>query len=293
MIPCVLQACLRIFRGVLERERCRAYNEWERRWHNMNPELQEILDHTQRMVFFGGAGVSTASGIPDFRSPTGLYSQKYAGLTPEMILSRSFFYLHPEIFFEFYRSAMLFPQARPNVVHTKLAALETTDRLRGIVTQNIDGLHREAGNIRVYEVHGSVHENVCMDCGERFSMQWMAESTGIPRCTACGGVVKPGVVLYGEAPDRYVMMGASREISEADTLIVAGTSLSVEPAASLIRRFRGRNMVVINREPVPGEENAGLVIHAPVEDVFSDIRIPSALPKRSGEAELRVRRYRP
>ncbi len=259
----------------------------------MNPELQEILDHTQRMVFFGGAGVSTASGIPDFRSPTGLYSQKYAGLTPEMILSRSFFYLHPEIFFEFYRSVMLFPQARPNVVHTKLAALETTDRLRGIVTQNIDGLHREAGNIRVYEVHGSVHENVCMDCGERFSMQWMAESTGIPRCTACGGVVKPGVVLYGEAPDRYVMMGASREISEADTLIVAGTSLSVEPAASLIRRFRGRNMVVINREPVPGEENAGLVIHAPVEDVFSDIRIPSALPKRSGEAELRVRRYRP
>ena len=227
----------------------------------MNSELQEILDHTQRMVFFGGAGVSTASGIPDFRSPTGLYSQKYAGLTPEMILSRSFFYLHPEIFFEFYRSAMLFPQARPNVVHTKLAALETTDRLRGIVTQNIDGLHREAGNIRVYEVHGSVHENVCMDCGERFSMQWMAESTGIPRCTACGGVVKPGVVLYGEAPDRYVMMGASREISEADTLIVAGTSLSVEPAASLIRRFRGRNMVVINREPVPGEENAGLVIH--------------------------------
>ena len=259
----------------------------------MNPELQEILDHTQRMVFFGGAGVSTASGIPDFRSPTGLYSQKYAGLTPEMILSRSFFYLHPEIFFEFYRSAMLFPQARPNVVHTKLAALETTDRLRGIVTQNIDGLHREAGNIRVYEVHGSVHENVCMDCGERFSMQWMAESTGIPRCTACGGVVKPGVVLYGEAPDRYVMMGASREISEADTLIVAGTSLSVEPAASLIRRFRGRNMVVINREPVPGEENAGLVIHAPVEDVFSDIRIPSALPKRTGEAALRIRRYRP
>ena len=232
--------------------------------------LRQIIARSRRIVFFGGAGVSTESGIPDFRSQDGLYAGEYGGLTPEMILSRSFFYLHPETFFAFYRERMLYPDARPNAAHRALYLLEKRDQLRGIVTQNIDGLHKMAGNRRVYEIHGTVHENQCMDCGARYPMEAILASRGIPRCPQCGGVIKPSVVLYGEAPDKYVCIGARREISNADTLIVAGTSLTVEPAASFLEDFSGRNLIVINREPTPADSRASLVIHAGVAQTLAD-----------------------
>lgn len=230
--------------------------------------LQSIIDHSHRIVFFGGAGVSTASGIPDFRSSNGLYSQPYNDLTPEMILSKSFFYLHPDQFFAFYRQYMIHPEAKPNAAHLYLYALEKQDKLRGIVTQNIDGLHKAAGNKRVYEIHGSIHENYCMDCNAFFPLEAILQSDGIPRCRHCGGVIKPSVVLYGESLDKYVTIGACREISHADTLIVAGTSLSVEPAASFLDYFCGKNLVVINKEPTPADHKANLVLYGDVEDFF-------------------------
>ena len=232
--------------------------------------LEDLIRRARRIVFFGGAGVSTASGIPDFRSPDGLYAAEWDGLDPEAVLSRSFFYLHPERFFDFYRRYMLYPDARPNAAHRRLYELEREDRLRGIVTQNVDGLHKMAGNRRVYEIHGSVHENSCMDCGARYPMEKVLHSEGIPRCDQCGGVVKPSVVLYGEAPDKYTCMGACREISGADLLIVAGTSLSVEPAASFLEYFHGRDLVVINRAPTAADSQATLVIRGDVSEVFGE-----------------------
>lgn len=231
-------------------------------------ELQRIIDRSKRIVFFGGAGVSTASGIPDFRSADGLYSERFGSLSPEMILSKSFFYLHPDLFFDFYRRHMLFPEARPNAAHRKLYEWEKRDKLRGIVTQNIDGLHRAAGNIRVYELHGNVHENYCMECNASYPMDIILASEGIPRCSDCGGVIKPSVVLYGEPLEKYVCIGAIREITNADTLIVAGTSLQVEPAASFLENFRGKNLVILNRDPIPGEERGTLVIHDDLEKVM-------------------------
>ena len=230
--------------------------------------LEDIISRARRLVFFGGAGVSTSCGIPDFRSPGGLYDGEFEGLEPEMILSRSFFYLHPETFFDFYRRRMLYPAARPGPTHRRLYRLEKEDRLRGIVTQNIDGLHKMAGNVRVYEIHGTVHENRCMDCGAFYPMETILKSRGIPRCRECGGVIKPSVVLYGEAPDKYTSMGACREISGADVLVVAGTSLSVEPAASFISYFHGRDLVVINREETPLDSLATLTIRGDVDEVF-------------------------
>ena len=230
--------------------------------------LEKIIEQSRRIVFFGGAGVSTESGIPDFRSSGGLYGREFDGLTPEMILSRSFFYLHPDVFFDFYRKYMVYPDARPNAAHLRLYELEKRDKLRGIVTQNIDGLHKAAGNRRVYEIHGSVHENYCMECGAAYPLNKIMNAQGIPRCDACGGVIKPSVVLYGEAPDKYVCIGACREISQADTLIVAGTSLSVEPAASFLDYFSGRNLVVINLEPTPADDKATLVIRARVAEAL-------------------------
>jgi len=230
--------------------------------------LREILAGSKRIVFFGGAGVSTASGIPDFRSADGLYGEAFRGLPPEMILSRSFFYLHPEIFFDFWRKHMVHPEAKPNAAHRYLYELEKQDRLRGIVTQNIDGLHRDAGNIRVYEIHGSVRENYCTECNAPYPLQAVLETEGIPRCE-CGGVIRPGVVLYGEPLEKYVCIGAIREITNADTLIVAGTSLSVEPAASFLSHFEGKHLAVINREPTPADEAASLVLRGDVAEVFS------------------------
>ena len=230
-------------------------------------DLQTILDRTRRLVFFGGAGVSTASGIPDFRSASGLYAEQEEGLSPEIMLSRSFFYLQPERFFDFYRKHLLFPDARPNAAHRFLYALEQKDQLRGIVTQNIDGLHRAAGNIRVYELHGNDHENYCMECNASWPLEKILRSEGIPRCD-CGGVIKPNVVLYGEPLEKYVCIGARREITNADTLIVAGTSLAVEPAASFLEDFRGKHLVVINQEPTPADERAELLLREDVAEVF-------------------------
>ena len=238
----------------------------------MRTALQEILDRSKRLVFFGGAGVSTASGIPDFRSDGGLYDGEFEGLPPEMILSKMFFCLQPETFFRFYRKYMLHPEAEPNIVHRVLYRLEQADRLRGIVTQNIDGLHRKAGNIRVYELHGNVNENHCMECNAPFPAEAILRAEGIPRCE-CGGVIKPDVTLYGEPLEKYVCIGARREIANADTLIVAGTSMAVEPAASFVDDFRGRNLVVINREPTPADEKATLLIRGDVAEVFGELEV--------------------
>lgn len=238
-------------------------------------ELQEIIDRGRHIVFFGGAGVSTASGIPDFTGEDGLYRQKYDGLTPEMMLSQSFFYLHPDKFYAFYRAHMLHPQARPNVVHKKLAVLERAGRLSGLITQNIDGLHRQAGNRLVYELHGSVYDNACLECGRHYGLDYILRTEGVPKCESCGGVVKPSVVLYGEGLDHYVSTGACREISRCDVLIVAGTSLTVEPAASFLSYFRGgsRKLVVINREETPADARASLIIRGDVEKVFEALEI--------------------
>ncbi len=234
--------------------------------------LQEIVDRSRRIVFFGGAGVSTASGIPDFRSAEGLYAEEEEGLSPEMILSKSFFYLQPERFFDYYRKHMLYPEARPNAAHRKLYELEQADKLRGIVTQNVDGLHKAVGNIRVYELHGNIHENYCMECNAAYPMEAILDSEGIPRCRDCGGVIKPNVTLYGEPLEKYVCIGAIREITKADTLIVAGTSLAVEPAASFISHFRGKNLVILNQSPIPAEEQATLVIHGDLAEIMDQIR---------------------
>lgn len=234
-------------------------------------KLKEIIERSRRIVFFGGAGVSTASGIPDFRSEDGLYSEEYNGVPPEEILSASYFMLHTAEFYDFYRRHMIYPGAEPNAVHRYLYTLEKRDKLRGIVTQNIDGLHREAGNRRVYEIHGSVRENYCVDCETEYPLEKILRSEGVPRCDKCGGVIKPWVVLYGEIPDKYTMIGAAREITGADTLIVAGTSLAVEPAASLIKEFSGRDLVVINREPTPADAAATLIIRSDVEEVFREL----------------------
>ena len=239
----------------------------------MSAELQRIVDASKRVVCFTGAGVSTASGIPDFRGAEGLCSREWEGLTPEMILSQSFFYLHPEAFFRFYREKLLFPDAEPNACHRALYALEKAGKLRGVVTQNVDGLHKKAGNRLVYEIHGSVWENYCMDCNAFYGLDKVLRSEGIPRCERCGGVVKPWVVLYGEAPDKYSCMGACREISNCDTLIVAGTSLSVEPAASFLDYFHGRHLVVVNATPTPADERAELVIRRDVTEVMGSIEV--------------------
>ena len=236
----------------------------------MNNDLKRIIDNSRRIVFFGGAGVSVASGIPDFRSSDGLYAGMSAeGASPEQILSAAYFMLHTDKFYDFYRARMIYPDAKPNAVHRYLYELEKQDKLRAIVTQNIDGLHKAAGNKRVYELHGSVHENYCIDCETEYPLGKILNSEGVPRCDRCGGIIRPWVVLYGEMPDKYTMIGASREISGADTLIIAGTSLAVEPAASLIDLFGGKELVVINTEPTPADEKATLVIREKVEDVFA------------------------
>lgn len=212
--------------------------------------LQDIVDRSHRIVFFGGAGVSTESGLKDFRSEDGLYREKYV-YPPEYMLSRDCFNRHTEEFFRFYRDKILVGDVKPNAAHYKLAEWERAGKLTAVVTQNIDGLHQAAGSRAVYELHGSVLKNRCTECGHRYDVEFIKNSEGIPRCIKCGGVVKPDVVLYGENLDEDTVTGAVRAISAADTLIVAGTSLTVYPAAGLINYFTGENLVVINREPVP------------------------------------------
>ena len=233
--------------------------------------LQKIIDASRRVVFFGGAGVSTESGIPDFRSQDGLYNQKYK-YPPEVMLSRSFFDTHPKEFFEFYRDKLLPEGVQPNKAHLNLAQMEKAGKLSAVVTQNIDGLHQAAGSKNVFELHGSVHRNYCMECGKFFDSGFIKRSKGVPRCE-CGGVVKPDVVLYEEGLDNATVTGALREISSADTLIVAGTSLSVYPAAGFLDYFRGRNLVLINRDPTPADSRAQLVIRGKVGEVLDGISV--------------------
>lgn len=234
-------------------------------------QLNRILTGARRMVFFGGAGVSTESGIPDFRSATGLYSLAAGGeRPPEYMLSHSCWRDHPADFYDFYRANMLHPQARPNRAHLALATLERIGKLSAVVTQNIDGLHQQAGSRTVHEIHGSVLRNHCVDCGHSYRVEAIAESDGIPRCTSCQGTIKPDVVLYEESLDVAVMDAAAKAIDTADVLIIGGTSLNVYPAAGLIDYFRGDHLVLVNKSTTPADRQAELVIHDSIASVLGN-----------------------
>lgn len=232
-------------------------------------KLQEIIDTHENIVFFGGAGVSTESGIPDFRSKDGLYNQKY-DFPPETILSHTFFMRRPEEFYRFYQDKMLCDTAKPNAAHRKLAELEQAGKLKAVITQNIDNLHQMAGSKKVLELHGSVYRNYCMKCRKFYDFSYMKNSKGVPRCT-CGGIIKPDVVLYEEGLDNDTINEAVRAIANAQVLIIGGTSLAVYPAASLIDYFRGEHLVVINKSPTPRDRYADLLIQEPIGQVFSQI----------------------
>lgn len=235
-------------------------------------ELQKIIDEHSNLVFFGGAGVSTESGIPDFRSTDGLYHMKYK-YPPETMLSHTFFVTHTEDFFKFYRDKVLALDAQPNAAHKKLAELEKAGKLKAVVTQNIDGLHQKAGSKVVYELHGSVHRNYCTRCHAFYDGEYVRSADGVPRCEKCGGIVKPDVVLYEEGLDSDTINGAVRAISEADVLIVGGTSLVVYPAAGLIHYFKGDKVVLINKGSTGMDTNADLVIREPIGQVLGKIRV--------------------
>ena len=228
--------------------------------------LKTWIEASDNIVFFGGAGVSTESGIPDFRSTDGLYHQKFE-YPPETILSHTFFYQHTEYFYRFYREKMLPLEAEPNAAHRALAALERAGKLRAIVTQNIDGLHQKAGSKNVYELHGSIWRNYCTKCGKSYSAEFIRDSSGVPHC-ACGGLIKPDVVLYEEGLDEKTIKGAVRAIAEADVLIVGGTSLTVYPAAGLIRYYGGNRLVLINRDETPYDGYANLIFREPIGQVL-------------------------
>ena len=236
--------------------------------------LREIVDKSNRIVFFGGAGVSTESRIPDFRSEDGLYRQKY-DVPPETMLSSDYFYAHTADFYRFYRDKMLPLSAQPNAAHQRLAQWERAGKLLAVVTQNIDGLHQAAGSKKVYELHGSIHRNQCLTCGKSYSAEYIANSAGVPRCT-CGGLIKPDVVLYGEPLDGATVQGALEAIMAADTLIVAGTSLTVYPAAGFVDYFHGKSLVLINRDATPLDKKCSLVLHQKVGEVLG--ALPSYLP---------------
>ena len=233
-------------------------------------KLQKIIDESNNIVFFGGAGVSTESGIPDFRSQDGLYNQKY-DYPPETILSHTFFRRNTEEFYRFYRAKMLALDAKPNAAHKKLAQWEQEGKLKAVVTQNIDGLHPAAGSKMVYELHGSVHRNYCQKCGAFYDARYMLESKGIPKCEKCGGIIKPDVVLYEEGLDDATMRGAIRAISHADVLIIGGTSLTVYPAAGLIDYYNGNKLVLINKSVTPMDSRADLLVQGPIGEIFSQL----------------------
>lgn len=233
--------------------------------------LYDILRESDNIVFFGGAGVSTASGIPDFRSSDGLYSKKLSKhFTPEEAVSHSFFVHHPEDFFEFYKSSLVYPDARPNGCHIALAKLEKAGKLKAIVTQNIDGLHQAAGSKNVFELHGSVLRNHCTKCGAFYDEKYVLAASGVPKCSKCGGTVKPDVVLYEEGLDENVLNGAVNAIMSADTLIIGGTSLAVYPAAGLINYFRGETTILINKSKTPADNEADIVINDDIAKVMSE-----------------------
>ena len=232
--------------------------------------LRDIIDSSDRIVFFGGAGVSTESGIPDFRSADGIYSQE-RGATwfPEELVSASFLRQHPDVFFDYYRKNLVHTEAQPNAAHKALAALEESGKLSAVITQNIDGLHQAAGSKNVLELHGTVHRNYCVSCGKEHRLEVVVEADGVPTCD-CGGMVRPDVVLYEEALDSNVLDAAIAELQAADTLIVGGTSLSVYPAAGLIQAFGGSHLVLINRDATPHDGLADLIIREPIGQALAE-----------------------
>lgn len=235
----------------------------------MNDVLKSWVEESRRIVFFGGAGVSTESGIPDFRGVDGLYHQKYA-YPPEEILSHRFFERKPEEFYRFYREKILITDAEPNPGHLKLAQWEKEGKLLAVITQNIDGLHQKAGSQKVYELHGSIHRNYCRRCGKFFTAEQLMQTDGVPKCE-CGGVIKPDVVLYGESLDTNVINGARRALEQADLLIIGGTSLSVYPAAGLIDLYSGSRLVLVNKTATQRDDLADLIVREPIGQVFSEL----------------------
>ena len=235
----------------------------------MISKLQEWIKETDNIVFFGGAGVSTESGIPDFRSADGLYSMKYK-FPPEVMLSHTFFLTNTEDFFDFYREKMLYLSAKPNIAHTKLFELETKGKLKAIVTQNVDALHTMAGNKNVYELHGCIYRNYCIDCHKFYPIEHIVNSSKIPKCE-CGGIVRPDVVLYEEGLDQIILNNSIKAISEADMLIIGGTSLNVYPAAGLINYYAGKKLVLINKSPTGFDSQAGLVFSESIGSVFAQL----------------------
>jgi NAD-dependent deacetylase len=234
-------------------------------------KLQQMIDESDNIVFFGGAGVSTESGIPDFRSADGLYKQKYK-YTPETILGHSFFVTHTADFYEYYRDKILHLDAKPGRAHLKLAEMERAGKLKAVVTQNIDGLHQKAGSSNVIELHGSVYRNYCQKCGKRYDVEYIVQNAGVPKCD-CGGVIRPDVVLYEEGLDQSVIQAALEYISQADMLIVGGTSLAVYPAAGLIEYYNGNKLVLINKSPTPYDNRADLVINGSIGDALGAISV--------------------
>ena len=233
-------------------------------------EWLDWIKNSNNIVFFGGAGVSTESGIPDFRSVDGIYNQKYA-YPPEEIISHSYFLTHPDKFYEFYKDRMIYPDAKPNTTHLVLAKMEEMGKLKAVVTQNIDGLHQLAGSKVVYELHGSILRNYCMKCHTFYPLEKIISSTGIPHCDKCGGIIKPDVVLYEEGLDEKTIMNSIHAISEAEVLIVGGTSLVVQPAASLIRYYRGNKLILVNKSTTPYDQDANVVLHESLGKIFGEI----------------------
>lgn len=238
---------------------------------NSIEQLQQMIDESSNIVFFGGAGVSTESGIPDFRSVDGLYHQQYA-YPPETILSHSFYVQNKEEFYRFYKNKMLCLEAEPNAAHKKLAELEEAGKLKAVITQNIDGLHQKAGSKTVYELHGSVHRNYCESCHKLYDAEYILRSEGIPKCS-CGGTLKPDVVLYEEGLDDHTIQNSIHAIRSADMMIIGGTSLVVYPAAGLIDYFQGKYLVLMNKQATKADGCADLVIQKPIGEVLSQIRV--------------------
>ncbi len=239
-------------------------------------ELKRIIDESNNIVFFGGAGVSTESNIPDFRSEEGLYKAKSKyNYSPEYMLSHTFFMKNTDIFYSYYKENLIYLDAKPNKAHMALSELEKKGKLKAVITQNIDNLHQEAGSEKVYELHGSVHRNNCMKCGKFFDLNYVIDEENckdnVPVCDACGGIVKPDVVLFEESLDDDTVRGAIQSIMEADTLIIGGTSLAVYPAAGLIEYFRGKNLILINRDSTPYDSRASLVINERIGEVLGKI----------------------
>lgn len=237
---------------------------------NSIEQLQKMIDESSKIVFFGGAGVSTESNIPDFRSADGLYAQKYR-FSPEQIVSHSFFMRYTEYFYEFYKEKMMFLDAKPNKAHLKLAELEAAGKLTAVITQNIDGLHQAAGSKNVLELHGSILRNYCMECGRTYSAEYVKNSERIPHCE-CGGTIRPDVVLYEEGLDSTIIQKSIQAIAEADMLIIGGTSLVVYPAAGFIDYFHGKHLVLINKDATARDVGAELTIHEPIGEVFGQLK---------------------